>query len=109
MGKKSNLKSKIDWEEEVPVQDCFLPFTTKKCWVFAEELSKDLFPGSCDWYAILEVKQAMHWNSLHCHGLPLAAAGTWWFSELALRDKHQVRAYDPIYADIPAGDNTEEK
>lgn len=41
--------------------------------------------------------------------LPLAAAGTWWFSELALRDKHQVRAYDPIYADIPAGDNTEEK
>lgn len=40
---------------------------------------------------------------------PLAAAGTWWFSELALRDKHQVRAYDPIYADIPVGDNTEEK
>lgn len=41
--------------------------------------------------------------------LPLAAAGTWWSSELALRDKHQVRAYDPIYADIPVGDNIEER
>lgn len=41
--------------------------------------------------------------------LPLAAAGTWWFSELALIDRHQVRVYDPIYADIPVGDNTEEK
>lgn len=41
--------------------------------------------------------------------LPLAAAGTWWSSELALRDKHQVRAYDPIYAGIPVGHNMEEK
>lgn len=41
--------------------------------------------------------------------LPLAAADTWWSSELALRDKHKVRAYDPIYADIPVGDNIEER
>lgn len=41
--------------------------------------------------------------------LPLTATGTWWFSGLALRDKHLVRAYDPIYADIPVRDNREEK
>lgn len=41
--------------------------------------------------------------------LPLIAAGTWWFSGPALKDTHLARAYDPIYADIPAGDNKEEK
>lgn len=41
--------------------------------------------------------------------LPLIATGTWWSSGLALRDKHQARAYDPIYADIPVRDNKEEK
>lgn len=41
--------------------------------------------------------------------LPLTATGTWWFSGLALRDKHLVRVYGPIYADTPVRDNREEK
>lgn len=41
--------------------------------------------------------------------LPLTATGTWWFSGLALRDKHLERVYDPVYADIPVRENTEEK
>lgn len=36
--------------------------------------------------------------------LPLKATGIWWSSGQALKDRHLVRVYDPISADIPGKD-----